>query len=87
VGDQRVRLPHGPALLLAVLLPPLERRPGRAAGLKEWQFWQQHGAEFAVLYQIHDGQADTALDRFGIRRVDGTRKPVAYVTPRLEVVA
>lgn len=44
---------------------------------QEWRFWAEHGAEFAVLYQIIDGQTDTREDRFGIRRLDGSYKPVA----------
>jgi hypothetical protein len=43
----------------------------------EWRFWDGHGATGAVLYQLNDGPSDTTLDRYGIRRVDGTWKPVA----------
>lgn len=48
----------------------------------EWAFWQREGAEFAVLYQLPDGPTDTAEDRFGIMRADGTFKPVAATVPR-----
>jgi hypothetical protein len=43
----------------------------------EWQFWQQAGAEFAVWYQLNDGTTADPIDRFGIRRRDGSWKPVA----------
>lgn len=49
---------------------------------EEWAFWEAHGATGAVLYQVNDGpSADSArpaaLDTFGIRRLDGSWKPVA----------
>ena len=43
----------------------------------EWQFWQRHGATFAVAYQLNDGLTDTAIDSYGIRTVEGAWKPVA----------
>lgn len=43
----------------------------------EWQFWKAQGAEFACWYQINDGGNDQQDERFGIRRYDGTWKPVA----------
>jgi hypothetical protein len=43
----------------------------------EWRFWEGHGAVGAVLFQINDGVEDTGEARFGIRRVNGTWKPVA----------
>lgn len=48
----------------------------------EWDFWARVGAVGAVLYQINDGPSSTsarpqALDTFGIRRLDGSFKPVA----------
>jgi hypothetical protein len=46
---------------------------------QEWAFWQDEGAEAAFLYQINDGQS--AEESFGIRRVDGTWKPVASTVP------
>lgn len=45
--------------------------------LQEWKFWQEHGAAGACLYQLNDGPTNTAIDRYGIRRQDGTWKPVA----------
>jgi len=43
----------------------------------EWAYWLSHGAQFACFYQITDGPTDTREDRFGLRRVDGSWKPVA----------
>jgi len=48
----------------------------------EWAFWEAHGATGAVLYQVNDGPSagsarPAALDTFGIRRLDGSWKPVA----------
>jgi hypothetical protein len=46
---------------------------------REFEFWRRHGAAFSVLYQISDAPGDERLNRYGIRRVDGTWKPVADV--------
>lgn len=43
----------------------------------EWEFWQKSGAAGAVLYQLNDGPTSSAVDRYGIRRTDGTWKPSA----------
>lgn len=43
----------------------------------EWKFWAHHGARFAVWYQLADGPEDTKEHLYGIRRTDGTWKPVA----------
>lgn len=43
----------------------------------EWNFWQAQGAVGAALYQLNDGPTSAAIDRFGIRRGDGTWKPVS----------
>lgn len=48
----------------------------------EWEFWERVGAVGAALYQLNDGPSSTsakpaAIDTFGIRRLDGTLKPVA----------
>ncbi len=48
----------------------------------EWAFWEEAGAVGAVLYQVNDGPSagsakPEALDTFGIRRLDGSWKPVA----------
>jgi len=53
---------------------------------QEWAFWQQQGAEAAVLFQINDGPVDHREHRYGIRRChpDGTLgdwKPSAYTVP------
>lgn len=50
----------------------------RDAVMWEWAFWQRMGADLAVLYQLNDGPTGVALDRYGIRRTDGTWKPAAY---------
>lgn len=50
----------------------------------EFKFWRRHGARFAVLYQWNDGYTDDALGRYGIRRTDGTLKPVAHVVGALQ---
>ena len=44
---------------------------------QEWNLWEQAGAEFAVLYQLRDGQSPDPIDRFGIQRADGSWKPVS----------
>lgn len=49
----------------------------------EWAFFEAHGVELAVLYQFIDGPTSTTsapdrLDTYGIRRLDGTLKPVAF---------
>lgn len=43
----------------------------------EWQFWEQAGAAFAVWYQLNDGRTSDPVDLFGLRRLDGSWKPVA----------
>lgn len=44
---------------------------------QEWELWALAGASFAVLYQLNDGQSGHPLDRYGIRRLDGSWKPSA----------
>lgn len=44
----------------------------------EWGFWDAYGADFACLYQLNDGPLNVPLDRYGIRRLDGTFKPQAF---------
>jgi len=46
-----------------------------ASVLWDFAFFRDHECELAILYQLNDGP--DATDRFGIRRVDGTLKPVA----------
>lgn len=43
----------------------------------EWVFWAEQGARGAALYQLNDGPTNATLDRYGIRRLDGSWKPVA----------
>lgn len=45
----------------------------------EHGFWREQGATFSVLYQVNDGPAQTSEERYGIRRGDGSWKPVATV--------
>jgi hypothetical protein len=41
-------------------------------------FFEQHGCRMAALYQLNHGPRDNVhLDRYGIRRTDGTLKDVA----------
>jgi hypothetical protein len=45
----------------------------------EWVFWEQQGAEFAMLFQINDGPTDgenVSENHYGARFHDGTWKPV-----------
>jgi hypothetical protein len=44
----------------------------------EFEFWAGK-ADFACLYQLNDGPRNFAIDKFGIRRIDGSWKPSAYV--------
>lgn len=43
----------------------------------EWEFWIEHGAESAYLYQLNDGVDDDPINRYGIRHTNGHWKPVA----------
>jgi hypothetical protein len=47
-------------------------------GRQEMKLWRDAGASFAVWYQLNDGVGADPLDRFGIRRLDGSWKPVAH---------
>lgn len=40
-------------------------------------FFHDRGCLIAAVYQLNDGPTDTAIDRYGIRRADGTPKPAA----------
>jgi hypothetical protein len=40
-------------------------------------FFERHGCVLAAVYQLNDGVRDVAVDRYGIRRADGTLKEVA----------
>lgn len=43
----------------------------------EFDFWKRTGAAGAVLYQLNDGPTTEPINRMGIRRTDGSWKPVA----------
>ena len=43
----------------------------------ELEWWRVQGAAFCVCYQINDGPTNETINRYGIRRVDGTWKPQA----------
>lgn len=45
----------------------------------ETEFWRAQGASLFVLYQLNDGLNDTPLERYGVRRVDGSWKPVSQL--------
>jgi hypothetical protein len=64
------------------LTSPLSDEEVARCVIYEWEFWAAAGADFAVLYQLNDGPTTTALDRYGIRRLDGTLKPVAGTVPK-----
>ena len=55
------------------------RSESEVAEAVQWDldFFGQHGVLLAALYQLNDGVGDVAEDRYGIRRTDGTLKPVA----------
>lgn len=40
-------------------------------------YFRDRGSLLAAVYQLNDGPTDTAIDRYGIRRADGTPKPAA----------
>lgn len=49
------------------------------AGSVLWDlaFFQAHDVSLACVYQLNDGPTEHYIDRYGIRRLDGTWKPVA----------
>jgi len=49
----------------------------------EYSFWKGMGVEAVNWYQINDGPNDQVLDRFGIRRFDGTPKDIANAFPEI----
>jgi hypothetical protein len=61
--------------------PPVAWSDLEVAGAAEAEFtwWESAGAKFAVLYQLNDGPTANGGDRFGIRRIDGSLKPVAGI--------
>jgi hypothetical protein len=48
-----------------------------ASVLWDLGFYESRGVELAVVYQLNDGPGETWMDRYGVRRLDGTWKPVA----------
>jgi hypothetical protein len=40
-------------------------------------FYQARNVQLVCLYQLNDGPGDSYLDKYGVRRLDGTWKPVA----------
>lgn len=44
---------------------------------REFEWWAQHGAHFAVVYQLNDGHRSN--ETYGLRRVDGSWKPSAHI--------
>lgn len=68
-------------------LIPATRRVSdeEAAGhlLYDLCFFRERGCVLAVVYQLNDGPSDTPVNRYGIRRRDGTWKPAAEVITRL----
>ena len=40
-------------------------------------YFRDKGCLLSTIYQLNDGPTDTAIDRYGIRRTDGTAKPAA----------
>ena len=40
-------------------------------------YFRDKGCLLAAVYQLNDGPTDTAIDRYGVRRGDGTPKPAA----------
>ncbi len=52
----------------------------------EFDFWAAQGAKFCTIYQVTDGPDDTPINRFGIRRVDGTWKRSAEIFRYIPIV-
>lgn len=48
-----------------------------AAVLWDLDFYARAGACLACVYQLNDGPTDQAIDRYGVRYLDGAWKPVA----------
>ncbi len=46
---------------------------------QEFNFWPAQGAKFCTVYQLNDGPENAPLDKYGIRRIDGTWKPSADI--------
>jgi hypothetical protein len=44
----------------------------------DYQYFLERATTIAAVYQINDGPSDRAIDRYGIRRTDGTSKPAVH---------
>jgi hypothetical protein len=59
------------------LLRPRRRLPeATVAGhiVYDYEFFRERACLLAALYQLNDGPSDRPVDRYGIRRADGTPK-------------
>lgn len=50
--------------------------------LFDLRFFQDRGCLLAAIYQLNDGPTDTDIDRYGIRRADGSAKPAVAAISR-----
>lgn len=48
-----------------------------ASVIWDLNFYAERGVMLAVVYQLNDGPGSTWMDRYGVRRLDGSWKPVA----------
>ncbi len=48
----------------------------------EWTFLEEQGCAFGTLFQIHDGPNADGESHFGVWRLDGTLKPVAFTVAK-----
>lgn len=44
---------------------------------REFEWWAAHGARYSIVYQLNDGVKKS--ERYGLRRLDGSWKPSAFV--------
>jgi hypothetical protein len=54
-----------------------------ASVLWDLGFYEARGVSTAVVYQLNDGPGETWMDRYGVRRLDGSWKPVAEAVQAL----
>jgi hypothetical protein len=54
------------------------RSESEVAESVQWDldFYAQRNVLLAAIYQLNDGTRDVAEERYGVRRLDGTMKPV-----------
>lgn len=50
--------------------------------LYDLRFFRDHGCLLSAVYQLNDGPTDTDIDRYGIRRADGSPKPAVAAISR-----